>query len=432
MAEYYNLTDDRYNWLIQQPVVTHCFKCEILDHNERSYGEIIRDVSDDEYYTININNQQGMRRTCTLTMIDVDKKYLPNYNHPFWYNKKFKLYTGVHDYDKGNVYWFAQGVFICSNASAQRYMLTINGVDKFGFLDGTLNTHMIQETYKVEAGSSIGEVIRCTLMLDLGNGLPIDPILPLIDPSFEQIKTINDITLDPGTYLGEIFIQLASMLGADVYYDVNGRMVVRRIFNDDIPFFYIYKGAQWHFDDLKSGYIEPSTNYEMDGCNYIMVATDNTEGEVYSYTAINDNPHSPIAISHVGYRGNKDNPIIYIPVGDTTDKEVMIDRCRQHAEYLLLQKTCMTLAVSFTAPLIPHLDVEEVITITDSYFGYDKSPFLIQSITISGIQAMQISVVNVQWLPTDIEAPMAIEIEEDVEPDPEPEPDPDSGNGGGD
>ena len=200
MAEYYNMTNERYTWLVQQPVVTHCFKVEILDHNERSYGEIIRDVSDDENYSININNQQGMRRTCTLVMIDVDKKYLPNYNHPFWYNKKFKLYTGVQDYDKGDTYWFAQGIFVCSNASAQRYMLTINGVDKFGFLDGTLNTHMIHETYKVEAGSTIGEVIRCTLMLDLGNGLPIDPILPLIDPSFEKIKTISEIVLDPGSY----------------------------------------------------------------------------------------------------------------------------------------------------------------------------------------------------------------------------------------
>ena len=408
MAEYYNLTNERYAWLLEQPVVTYCFKVEVLDHNERSYGELIRDVSDDENYTININNQQGMRRTCTLTMIDVDKKYLPTINHPFWYNRKFKLYTGVRDYDRDDTYWFSQGIFVCSNASAQRYMLTINGVDKFGFLDGTLNTHMIHETYKVEVGSSIGEVIRCTLMLDLGNGLPIDPVLPLIDPAFEQIKTITEIVLDPGAYLGDIFMQIASMLGADVYYDVSGRLVLRRVFNDDIPFYYIYKGAQWHFNDMHEGYIEPTTTYEMDGCNYIMVATDNTVGEVYSYTAINDNPHSPIAVSHVGYRGDKDNAITYIPMGNTTDKDSVEDRCRQHAEYLLLQKTCMTLAVSFNTILIPHLDVEEVITITDSYFEYDKNPFLIQAITISSVQAMQISVVNLQWLPTNSEAPAGL------------------------
>lgn len=408
MAEYYNQTGDRYTWLLQQPVVTYCFKCEILDHNERSYGEIIRDVSEDNTYAININNQQGMRRTCTLTMIDVDEKYLPNYNHPFWYNRKFKLYTGVRDYDRGDTYWFSQGVYICSNVQAQRHMLTVNGVDKFGFFDGTLNTHMIHETYKVEVGSTIGELIRCTLMLDLGNGLPIDPILPLIDPIFEQIQTINEISLSPGTYLGEIFTQVATMLGADIYYDVEGRLVLRRMFNDDIPFYYIYRGAQWHFNEYHEGFIEPSTDYQMDGCNYVMVSTDNTEGEVYSYTATNDNPHSPIAISHIGYRGDKDNPITYIPMGSTIGKAEAEDRCRQQAEYLLLKKSCMTLAVSFSSPPLPHLDVEEIVTITDSYFDYDKSPFIVQSISINGIQAMNISVVNIQWLPVDMEAPAGL------------------------
>lgn len=406
MAEYYNKWDKHYEWLVSQPLVTYCFKVEILDHNERSYGEITKDVSETDRYTININNQQGSRRSCTLTMLNVDKKYIPNINHPFWYNRKFKLLTGVRD-DK-DTYWFSQGIFVCSNASAVHHTLTINGIDKFGFLDGTLNVRMTQETYKVEVGVTIGELVRQTLMLDMGNGLPIDPIMPLIDPELENLTTISEISLDPGQYVGEIFIQVATMYGADVYYDVNGRLVMRKIFNYDIPFYYIYKGAIWHFNDIHEGYIEPSTNYEMDGCNYIVVATDNTEGEVYSYTAMNDNPRSPIAVSHVGYRGDKDNAISYIPAGSTEDKEELVELCRQYAEYLLLSKTCPTLAVTFITRQIPHLDVEEVVTITDDYFDYDKSMFLIQSITINSIDAMNISVVNLQWLPTDTEAPAVV------------------------
>ena len=68
----------------------------------------------------------------------------------------------------------------------------------------------------------------------------------------------------------------------------------------------------------------------------------------------------------------------------------------------------MTLAVSFSSPPLPHLDVEEIVTITDSYFDYDKSPFIVQSISINGIQAMNISVVNIQWLPVDMEAPAGL------------------------
>lgn len=388
----------RYLWLLNQPIINYCFKVELLDHYEQSHGEITADVSDDEYYSININKQQGLRRTCSLTMIDVEKKYLPNINHGFWFNKKFKLYIGVKDGE--DIYWFSQGVFVCSNATANRYQVTINGVDKFGFLDGTLNVHMLSETYKVDAGTTIGELIRSVLMLEMGNGLPIDPIIPLIDYEFESVQTINEIVLDPGQYLGEILTQIASMLGADIYYNTNGRLVVERIFNDDFPFYYIYRGAYWHFSDIHENYIEPSVNYEMDGCNYIMVATDNTEGEVYSYTAENNNPQSPICISVVGYRKDKDTPISYIPMGSTIEQTDAEEKCRQYAEYLLMQKTCPTLAVSFLSPMMPHLNVGEIITITDDYFDYNYTPFLIQSMTFNSIDNMTLSVVNLQWLPS--------------------------------
>ena len=403
MAEFYNKWDKRYEWLINRPVICHCFKLEILDHMEHCYGEITKDVSTTEHYTINMNRQQGTRRSCTLTMIDLNSEYIPSINNTFWYNRKFKLYTGIKDIENGNIYWFSQGIFLCSNASAVEHIVTINGVDKFGLLDGTLNVHMIQETYKVEVGTKIGELIRCTLMLELGNGQPIDPIMPLIDPAFENVVTINEVSLDPGAYLGDIFTQVASMLGADVYYNVEGRLVLSRIFNDDIPFYYIYKGRSWHFDDIKENFIEPSVNYEMDGVNYIMVATDNTEGEVYSYTAINDNPNSPISVSHIGYRRNKDNPISYIPMGSTVDKESAEEKCRQYAEYLLLQHTCPTIAISFSSVIMPHLKEDDVVTINDNYFGFDNAPFLVQSITLNGADAMTLSVVNLQWLPTDSE-----------------------------
>lgn len=401
MAEYYNKFDKHYMWLVSQPMVSYRFKIELLDHNERAYGEIVRDVSESENYNININRNQGLRRTCTLTMIDLDKKYLPSINNPFWYNKKFKLYVGIAL--NGDTYWFSQGIFVCSKATAQRHLVTINGVDKYGFLDGTLNTHMAFETYKVEAGSKIGELVKELLMLELGNGQPIDPITPLIDDRLAEQTVLNEITLDPGQYLGEILSQISSMVGADIYYDINGRLRVERIFNDDVPFYYVYRGAYWHFNDIHETYIEPSVDYEMDGCNYIIVSSDNTEGEVFSYTAINDSPHSPICVSSVGYRGNTDNAIIYISIGDTSIIPDPVEKCRQYAEYLLLQKTCPTLAISWSSVALPHLLESEVVTITDQFFGFDAQKFLVQSITLNGKEKMTISAVNLQWLPTDTE-----------------------------
>ena len=54
---------------------------------------------------------------------------------------------------------------------------------------------------------------------------------------------------------------------------------------------------------------------------------------------------------------------------------------------------------------MPHLDVDETVSITDSYYGLDKQTFLIQSLTIPfGVGEMDVSAVNIQWLPTDTES----------------------------
>ena len=478
MTEYYNRWDSHYLWLLQQPVVNYRFKVELLDHNEHSYGEITRDVSSTEHYTINVNKSQGIRRTCSLTMINVERKYLPSVNNPFWYNRKFKLYVGVIDNRNGDTFWFPQGVYVCQTATANRGTVNINGIDKFGFLDGSLNVHMLYYGMTLDAGSKIGEVVRRTLMLEMGDGSsksvfsswspihghPIDPKLPIIDKEFEALELPKDIVLNEGQYLGDALSDIATSIGADIYYDVNGRLNLTKIFNDDIPFYYIYSGEYWHFNEIHETYIEPNANYSLDGCNYIVVSTDNADdGEVSTYTAVNDNPQSPLSISSVGYRGDKDNPITYIPpveciptiheweapipnpsysykgyvfqfkgtapsgstwvedgyyicIGTgtgnnyawrpTTLEEINAqvvarntDYCRQHAEYLLLQKTCPTIAVTFKTNVLPHLDVGVIVTITDSYFGFENEPFLVESVTYDGVDGMDISVVNIQWLP---------------------------------
>lgn len=406
MAEIYNSFSKRYMDLMKRPALEFRLKVELLDHYERGLGEIIQDISSDNSGQITINKQQGTRRSCSLTLIDVDEKYLPSKNNHFWYNRKFKVYIGVIDGD--DTLWYSQGVFVTQTANATHHVVSITAVDKFGFLDGTLNVHMLKESYEVEVSVSIGECVREILMLEIGNGLPIDPIEPIIDPDFENVKLINSITLDAGQFIGEALTQIATTLGADVYYDRNGRLHLTRVFNDDLPSWYSHKGEIWHFTDTATNYIDPSLDYDFDGINYVTVAIDNgndTTSELISYTAINDNPRSPIAVSEIGYRCNKDEPIIYISLGDEASENTPLEKCRQHAEYVLLQNTCMSTPVSMKSPLMPHLDVDEVIAVTDSYYNWDDKPFLIQSITMPlCVGEMDISIVNLQWLPTDTES----------------------------
>lgn len=66
MAEFYNKVNASYIDVIKRPALEYKFKIELLDHNERGLGEIIRDIDSSNIGQININRQQGMRRSCTF------------------------------------------------------------------------------------------------------------------------------------------------------------------------------------------------------------------------------------------------------------------------------------------------------------------------------------------------------------------------------
>lgn len=394
--ELYESTPDAYMELLKSPTKKYYIKLELLSHWEESIGEIAKEISKDNSGQITVNKVQGVRRSCSISLINVESKYLPSPNNGFWYNRKFKLYSGIYDPLNDTVYWFSQGVFITQKATAIHNQVTINGVDKFGLFDGTLNTQMLQSTYTVHAGANVSNFIRDTISTDMGNGRPADPIPPIIDLDMKEKEILSDIVLNAGQYLGEFLIQVADSFGCDVYYDRLGRLRLSRAFNDTVSWSYNIKGSVWDFNDYRVNYIEPTVDYEYDGVNTVTVCTDNTTGKIYTYTAINDNPQSPINATDIGTRCDRNSVISYISVGSSLSD----DTCRQYAEFLLLQHTCMTINVNFQSPILPHIDVDDVASVDDVKYNWTQKRFVIQSLTIplgSGVET--ITAVNCDWLP---------------------------------
>ena len=95
-------------------------------------------------------------------------------------------------------------------------------------------------------------------------------------------------------------IELAMMLGADIYYDTDGRLNVTKGTTD---YLYTYQGSEWIFSEDKSDYISYTASYDITkAINKIMVYGEGYEG-IYNYAIItNDNPQSPVRISLVGVR----------------------------------------------------------------------------------------------------------------------------------
>lgn len=133
---------------------------------------------------------------------------------------------------------------------------------------------------------------------------------------------------------------------------------------------------------------------------YTNISAKDSEGndiENVSYTAYNTNPISPLNIRSIGIRRMESVEINYI---DELTPEKMKQRCKENAEYLLKRKSMQQLSISFNSIIIPHLDVNNVVTITDSAKELKSERFIIQSITIPlSASEMNIQAVSITSLP---------------------------------
>jgi hypothetical protein len=406
--EYYNLTNDEYERILNSFSCQYKIKVQLLGCYEDVVGEITKDVSIDAQGQININFQQLTRRSCSLTLINIDKKYVPSPDNVVWVDRKFKLWIGATNGE--NVYWFSQGVFVTQDASADNGTVNIEAIDKGGVLDGTLKTGCLDVQYIIKSGSAISKLIKDTLMINMTDssrlgGLQIttrllDSIPPIIDWEFNNMTTQADISLDANSYIGNLFTSLADGYGADVYYNGNGQMVFSKSVTASRIDEYNFIGAQWHFKDLTSQFQNPNYTYKFDGVNCVTVYTNSSTLKNVSYTAYNNSPLSPLRVGAVGVRRLNSQEIDYV-AGKVSDME---KRCRDYADYLLLKESLLGMSISFNSPIIPHLDVNKPILITDKLKNLNAERYVVQSITIPlGAGEMNISATNVNWLPNTVD-----------------------------
>jgi hypothetical protein len=126
------------------------------------------------------------------------------------------------------------------------------------------------------------------------------------------------------------------------------------------------------------------------------VYTNSSTLENVSYTAFNNNPVSPLRVGLVGVRRMEDAEIDYIDVSQGE----MLEKCKQYAQYLLIKESLRGMNVTFESPIIPHLDVNRTIGITDKANKMYNDTFVIQSITMPLYAGtMSISATNINWLP---------------------------------
>lgn len=404
VADYYDISNNYYYRALSSPYKSQRLRIDFLDHMENTLYRVEQDIDSSDAGKIVNNNAQGTRRSFSFNLINLDGIYNILDEDTFWFNRKFRVYLGIAYED--DCFWFSKGVYITQNADMDSTTKTValDGVDKYAQLDGTLNVLQADEIDTVfEVGAKISNVVRDILMMDIGNGMVLDPIEPIIDPDIGEQKIYKEFTMSAGSYYGDFLTEVMTSFGCDIFYDTMGRLTIRRVFNDDRPYWYAFKSPAYEFNDEVWGFIAPRITLDMKGVNKITVSTENVDYPNVSETAINDNPRSPLCANKIGRRTFTENGgIIYISLGDETI-DTPKTKCREYAEYRLMQETCLALEASFQCPPLYHLCEGDVVLITDSALGFDREPYIINSITIStGTEAMSVTATNLKYLPTDI------------------------------
>ena len=415
--EYYDRVTQEYLEAVQRHAIKPMFKIELMDYGENVFAEITRVISKEDSGSLSINYQQGIRRSCSITISDITGEYLPNVNGKIWINSKFKLYCGVQVQnintnngqltEETNTYWFSQGVFILTNPTALRDLskksVTLNGVDKFGIFGSETNFFQLEGTYVIPAESKVSKMIQDVLDLNMGNGYTLDSVMSNIDAVIGNSTTEYDLSKSAQSYFGEMLVEIGNMFAADVFYDTNGHFTLTKSNEkqqmDDMP-------TTWVFTDTDGHYFEPSLESNFtEVFNTIKVVGTNSAAPESEYTI--PDPNNPEQITASWYQelvygsptrasliGRK---VKYVESSFCYD----INRTKDFAKYLFRKNSILQQSLSFKCSFLPHLDVNTVIGIQDSYFGYDNDRFIIQSIEmpLSTDSLMELKVTNTANIP---------------------------------
>ena len=370
--------------VLKRPTIKPRFRLFVLNPDETINYEVPEEDIIINSGNFTENYQNGQRKSVNINLINIDGKYTPSIN-TIWVHDRFRFDIGL-EFD-GQVYWFPRGIYILGNPSADHQdsdkQVSLTLVDKFAVLEGKAGT--LEATYEIPVDSDIEQAIMGILTLDNGSGYPID-LKPIIyDRAFKGLKMPYTLSKDAGSTLGEMLLEIGTILNAEVYYNSQGNLCFININETTLD---VQKASLWDYSDEDRDYGGATANYDFENAvNEVHVVGDNINNEIFSAMAKNENPVSPLCIQRIGRR------IEYINDSNIYSDDLAQQRANYELRKFGILKTTMNIQVSFN----PLLFVNNLVTITDKYYNLTRERFLIQSIsyTIGNESQMTVSCSNI-------------------------------------
>ena len=357
---------------------------------------------------VSVNYQSGCRRSCTLVLNNDNNKFPINFNS-IWIGQKFKLWMGLYIDDK-TPYYFPQGVFYIKNPSEvynpSTRTVTINGVDKWAYLDGTL-FGKLSGIYQTNINDDLYDAIRQLLKLSRYNNSfdntnvleeMIDPIPPLLSTYFNT-KKVNNVsvlkcpytaTVERGKTFADVLLEYATILCANIYYDVHGRLVLEPMIDtaDDITD--TNKEILWDFTVDEKTFLGLNQTYNFDKVyNDFIVLGNVANGYQFKARVQNRNPMSDTCIQRIGLRTKE----------PTEDNQYYSDeQCEELAKYEAKIHTILQKSGDIPSVVLYHLDVNKLVTVSTPNNNMSKELFLVTGFSLPASGTMNINVTSVNTL----------------------------------
>lgn len=341
--------------------------------------------------TLTINRANGIRRTISMTLSNVNGKYTPNPDG-LWCNTKFEVWLGVKT-ENGD-YLLPNGVFVLRAPSNTSFSngdtIQIDGADKFYLLNGSGGNGVLETTYIVPTETDMNQIIRSVLQTNIGGTtyIPLDAKQPILSP-LTGLDALTPYTLrkDIGDNYGNLLLDLNTMRSRNMYYDATGRLRFEDDFSDEI------KGSVWDFSDEEVDYYGSTYDYQFEDIrNYIVVIGGTLDGEIFDAVAYDDDPKSDTSVSRIGRR-----------VEIIRDENILDNETAQaYAKYCLKRLNAKQTAISIACRPMFHIDVDDAITLTDKRHGLLSGRFIIENISIPLGFKNQMSISAVNTTETDI------------------------------
>lgn len=389
--QYIAATDDALSLVgqIQENLVASSFRIFVLYDDETINFEIPQtDIKMGGSYSENYQN--GQRRTLSFTLYNQDGRYTPGIN-TLMPSTRLRFEMGV-ELGDGRTIWFSKGVFVVNSVNisqtSQGDEVAVSAGDKFTLFEG--NAGKLNSTYEIPVGTSILEAMQSILLGDMGNGSVFDPRPITMDTRLEKKVTQSTISKENGDTFSSILQELATQLGAEVFYNATGSLTVTPIseVSDDRN-----KPVLCTYQTDTDGFSQLGWNIDYSQViNRVIVIGTPSSGSLSQATAVNDDPASPFCYQRVGYRtGNL--------IRDSNITSNIL--AQERADYELRQAIVLKTTTSANVLFNPILEVNNLIAITDDFFDMSKARFLLQGITcpLDYSNQMSITFSNISNLP---------------------------------